>query len=216
MSRFCNVADQVTAFAGQAVCRWRHAPITWTVVETLDGFSRDDLVSVYTEAWRDWSDACGVRIEYVADASRANIHIGARHIDRQYGTLAEAELPCGNVTPNTRLRVWFDEGENWVVAANPPPGKIDLMRVAIHEFGHSLGIGHNPDGIANAIMDPSVSHIRRVQAWDIAQAQARYGQPSSTPGGGGDSDIADLLEDIADCIRRMPANRKAALNRWLG
>lgn len=223
MSRFCNVPDQVVEFARQSVCKWRHAPIRWTVVRGLAGFAIDDLVDVYRQAWRNWEEVSGVRMEYVPASGNANILVGARRIDRQFGTLAEAQLPCGNVQPGTQLQVWFDESESWVVAANPPQGKMDLLRVAIHEFGHSLGIGHSDDGIRNAIMDPSVSRIRSLQAWDIGQAQMRYGEPSRTPAdqsprpaptpGGEDKVLPRLLQEIGELLAELILdwlkNRKA-------
>lgn len=59
----------------------------------------------------------------------------------------------------------------------------DIRRVAIHEFGHVLGLDHPDEAgqIVAAIMNSSVSNLDTVQPDDIAGAQALYG----ARGGGG-------------------------------
>ena len=67
-------------------------------------------------------------------------------------------------------------------------GVEDFRRVAIHEFGHTLGLDH-PDEAGqnvNAIMNSAESNVDNLQADDIAGAQALYGAgPSYLTGGNG-------------------------------
>lgn len=94
-----------------------------------------------------------------------------------------------------------DGAFDWVWAQNPVGGnQFDIESVAVHEFGHALGMGHST--VSGATMFPSVSggttSNRSLHADDIAGVQALYGtsatgNPSVTnvsPGfawiGGGD------------------------------
>jgi hypothetical protein len=58
---------------------------------------------------------------------------------------------------------------------------IDLLRVALHESGHMIGLGH-PDQagqVVNAVMNSSVSNTDNLTADDIAGGQDLYGAPQS-------------------------------------
>ena len=50
----------------------------------------------------------------------------------------------------------------------------DFRRVALHEFGHVLGLAHPPSG--RAIMRARISDVDRLRSDDIAGAQRLYGR----------------------------------------
>ncbi len=52
----------------------------------------------------------------------------------------------------------------------------DFRRVALHEFGHALGLNHVPQN-ATAIMTPVTTDIDTIQPDDIAGVQSLYGAP---------------------------------------
>ncbi len=166
---------------GRQACRWpRGQVVTWKVDKPIAKFPKRDYIEICRMAIAQWEAVCGIRFERATNG-RANINITTRRIDARGGVLAEAQLPCGNVGPSTQLMVWVDTSEDWVHAANPPAGAMDLLRVLTHEFGHSIGMGHAPEGSRN-LMAPTVSRIRAPQMnWDIPQSVVRYGDPSLTP-----------------------------------
>lgn len=77
--------------------------------------------------------------------------------------------------------VFFDAGRPWSTYPGPlQVSSIDFHRVAIHEFGHVLGLAH-PDAAGQsvvAIMNSHVSDIDTLQSDDIAGVNAIY--PSTT------------------------------------
>ncbi|MBI4615900.1 MAG: matrixin family metalloprotease [Planctomycetes bacterium] len=71
----------------------------------------------------------------------------------------------------------FNGTHNW--SANPASNQFDIQTVALHEFGHALGLGHS--NVAGAVMYPSVGAgvvKRSPTADDISGAAAQY--PSGT------------------------------------
>lgn len=72
--------------------------------------------------------------------------------------------------------VVFNENRTWNAYSGPlrfSGGQLiqDFTRVALHEFGHVIGLGHPPAG-SQAIMAPTESNIDRLQPDDIAGVHA--------------------------------------------
>ena len=163
----------------QRQCQWpRGMILKWTVQDAVAPFSKSETRDVMHMAWAQWEAVCGIKTQHVS-RGLANVTILSQRIDGQNGVLAEAQLPCGNVSEQTQLWARFDTGEDWTVSGNLGPS-MDLLRVAAHELGHSLGMGHAPQGSRN-LMAPTVSNIRTPQKWGIEQSVIRYGQPNQTP-----------------------------------
>ncbi len=77
--------------------------------------------------------------------------------------------------------VLFNTNKDWTTYSGPRrSGAIDFHRVAIHEFGHVLGLNHPDDHgqRVTAIMNSSGGGVDRLQADDIAGIRAIYGSTS--------------------------------------
>ena len=68
----------------------------------------------------------------------------------------------------------FDEAETWTVIVPNPVGAFDLVTVAAHEFGHSLGLAHSD--IRASLMFPTYAGPHRfLDVDDVSGIQSIYG-----------------------------------------
>lgn len=171
----CALPESLTTSAD--LSKWGKRAIRWCVT-ALPGLDEARVIAAYREAWSYWAAVCGIEPAYVEGARTSDVLMGAGLIDGRNGTLAWSELPNGS---DRQLRQMYDTGERWVVSETPDAASIDLVRVACHEVGHVIGIGHLPAGTGNLMCPAYDPRIRRPQRVDIAEAVARYGPPTPGP-----------------------------------
>ncbi|HYR22096.1 MAG TPA: matrixin family metalloprotease [Chthoniobacterales bacterium] len=75
--------------------------------------------------------------------------------------------------------ILFNNAWTWDSYRGPLRSAMDIQRVALHELGHVLGLGHST--LSTAIMYAYVGNTDALTPDDIAGAQALYGAPSGTP-----------------------------------
>lgn len=180
--------------ANQSICRfdgttwdgtrWRGEPQPVDVPYYLGGVPAQYHDAI-DWAWAQWAKVCAIaprRAESLSDRGPKGLIVVYERgpIDGGGSTLAWAELPCGG---DRSYRSKMDQSERWIFDPEASPaGGIHLGGVMCHENGHLLGLPHDPTP-ARSLLDPTYGpDVITPQAWDIAQAQLRYGKPiAATP-----------------------------------
>lgn len=72
----------------------------------------------------------------------------------------------------TRSRIVFNSSVNWGVFHGNSGGQIDFRRVAVHELGHALGLGHS--NATNAIMRATIASTEVPIADDLNGVAVMY------------------------------------------
>ena len=106
-------------------------------------------------------------------------------VDYGDGTLAVTFTYTDDSDPSvtSETDILFNQNETWDVYEGFTRRTVDFRRVALHELGHALGLGHETR--KEAIMQPTIDDISHLQADDIAGATALYGPPGNSGGGSG-------------------------------
>ena len=161
----------------RAISTWDKLEITYAFVNgtaQLPGDTERDLVR---RAFALWAENTPLVITEVADDSTADIVIGWAVGDHGDGdpfdgpgdVLAHASFP--NPYDNSPVFLHFDDEERWV---DSETRDVDLLTVAAHEIGHTLGLAHSSD--PEALMYASYSGPHRfLTEDDVAGVQSLYG-----------------------------------------
>lgn len=163
--------------------KWRKNTITYEIAKYMSGMSRADQDRSFLSAVKMWSDATPLKFTKV-DRGPADIvltfarrsHGDFYPFDGPGGVLAHAFQPGQGIGGD----VHFDEDETWT---NGRRG-YNLLAVAAHELGHSLGLSHSRD--PSAIMFPNYRSRSSTQYSlsrdDVLGIQSLYGKPTSGAG----------------------------------
>jgi len=203
--------------------KWNHNDLTYRIDRYTPDLPRAVVDATIAKALNFWGEVSKltftakpeghVDIRIIFQAGR---HGDDEAFDGRGGVLAHAYFPFDNRKP-----LWgdahFDDAEEWTVRSYRGQ---NLLYVAVHEFGHSLGISHSKT--RGAIMWPWAGEYIpnfKLQRDDINAIQTIYGKPdaettpapptpsevpSSTPTAsppGGDDNCAgrvDAIEVAAD------------------
>lgn len=157
--------------------RWPTNKLKWTLTNFPEAkLDRPTTLEAINWGWQQWERVCDLEVSYTDNLAEAQVICAFGDIDGPARVLAFSELPDG--TPGVR-HLKFDAAEAWCVTETPLVGQVDLARVAAHEIGHMLGIGHL---VAGCLMAPVYSYtIRSPCPPDITEAVARYGKRLSDP-----------------------------------
>lgn len=163
--------------------------VTYFLTNTPPGLSKADVSAAIKTALDAWSQVAAVRFTESKNPGQAKqLDISFGKIDGVGGTLAQAYFPADVNPSRIAGDVQFDDSENWEVGNAKGSSAFDLVRVAVHEIGHALGLDHS--NMSSAILAPSVSPNEYFTALDqddvdailSIYAPASGGYTQSNPG----------------------------------
>jgi hypothetical protein len=182
--RYDNLPDEDDNSAEfRALSKWGKTNISYFFINGTQKISGDDEFQIVRDAFALWSSQTALTFTEVSSRQQADILIGWAEGDHGDGdsfdgpgdVLAHASFP--NPYQARQVFLHFDDSERWV---NSETQNVDLLTVAAHEIGHTLGLGHSDD--PNALMYPSYSGPHRFLGRDdIAGVQSLYGLASEAP-----------------------------------
>ncbi|XP_010865467.2 matrix metalloproteinase-17 [Esox lucius] len=179
--------------------RWEKKDITWSI-HSYPSTSRSsslypELVdNIITHALRVWSSKTPLNFHQLLSSRdhpnkegdirvsfQSSYHEDGYSFDGRGGTLAHAFFPgMGAISGDTH----FDNDELWSYGYRDDLGTTDLFTVAVHEFGHALGLSHSSS--SPSIMSPYYQGtVGGIQGYtlpndDTLAIQAIYGKNSAS------------------------------------
>lgn len=162
--------------------KWTHTNLTYSINSKPNYLSMTNVQNAVRAALDLWAsvtsltfnerspqDPADIRIEFVQ-----GMHGDGQAFDGPGHVLAHAFFPPPN-GDDWAGDAHFDLAETWNISLPTPTSEFDLITVAAHEFGHSLGLGHSQ--VQGALMFPKYNGVHRfLAADDVAGIQAIYGK----------------------------------------
>lgn len=158
---------------------WPQNEITWFLQNGTPDLPQSLVRSEMVRAFQYWADVTPLRFREVFSTNADIIvqfavrdHGDGNSFDGPGRTLAHAFQPGFGRGGDLH----FDDDERYTASTG-----INLLQVAVHEIGHSLGMGHSSDN--NAIMAPFYTYRSNFALGtnDINGIQALYGPPVVNP-----------------------------------
>lgn len=165
----------------RAIAQWEKLQISYFFINGTEKISGDNEQAIIKQAFDLWAGQTPLTFTQTSNRAQADIVIGwgtGEHgdgdpFDGPGDVLAHASFP--NPYDDRQVFLHFDDDERWV---NSDSQNVDLLTVAAHEIGHTLGLAHSDD--PNALMYPSYRGPHRFLGQDdIAGVQSLYGVASA-------------------------------------
>jgi len=180
----CGNPDAALAEFTTSGRKWATNNLRYAFQNFTPDLTSDAITVAIAQAFALWAAHTPLRFTQVPMAAGPEIiirfvagdHGDGSPFDGASGVLAHAFYPSVPPAAVTSIMgdAHFDEAETWTVTVPPASGTIDLVTVAAHEFGHSLGLDHS--AVAGALMAPFYGGpARALQSDDVAGITSLYG-----------------------------------------
>ncbi|XP_062391781.1 collagenase 3-like [Sardina pilchardus] len=156
--------------------RWINRTLTYRIEGSVPTVRPFHVRKAFREAWKLWTEVAPLKFrrrsrreaDIIVTFTKRD-HGDGSSFDGRGGILAHAFQPGTGIGGD----VHFDVEEDWTVSTKGH----NLFAVAVHEFGHTLGLPHSPD--PGAVMYPAynfVSHTDfQLSFQDVQDIQKMYG-----------------------------------------
>ncbi|MFN7686640.1 MAG: matrixin family metalloprotease [Sphingobacteriales bacterium] len=156
--------------------KWGKGNLTYAFRNFTPDLPVADIIAAIRTAMDTWSQVCLLTFTEVSGNADIMIqfvrgnHGDGTSFDGANGVLAHAFFPPPN-GGEIAGDIHFDDDERWIL--DNTPGGYDLLSVAVHELGHSLGLDHSNE--RDAIMFAFYSGKRALHKDDIDGIRSVYG-----------------------------------------
>ncbi|XP_069668856.1 matrix metalloproteinase-19-like [Periplaneta americana] len=150
--------------------RWRVKDLTYRVLKYPRNIHKSTADAEIAKAFKVWADQTGLTF---TRKSTGRVHIEIRFDGGRGASDGPGKILARAYFPQHGGDVTFDDAEWWTVSGNQGT---NLLQVAAHEFGHSLGLEHSK--VNAALMAPFYRYKSpfRLHTDDIRGIQALYGR----------------------------------------
>jgi len=200
------IADPVNNVLGyKTSASWDKNPVTYRFENCPNNLDCAQAHQAMREAMETWDALSGITLDETTSPN-ADINVSFAYEltvlndflypDGPGGLLGVTSLPVDTSAPDAG-DVEFDGTEFWTLDGSINDDVlVHLPTVALHEFGHSLGLGHSSD--ENALMWFDYTGPRTITPDDIAGIQAIYGPPEGEAEGSQPPLTGLLAEIVSD------------------
>ncbi|KAF7663046.1 hypothetical protein LDENG_00219990 [Lucifuga dentata] len=176
----CGVPDVKVGrfFTFEPLFKWQTNDLTYRIVNYTQNLARSEVDDSIEKALKVWADVTPLRFTRIYNGTAdimISFHRGAhgdhQDFDGPDGFLAHAFSPGPHIGGN----VHFDNDETFTYRSCE---NYDFFSVAVHEFGHALGLFHTSDSCA--LMHPPYVYIENPDTFilppdDVDGIQSLYG-----------------------------------------
>ena len=167
------VNEELAISEFRAISKWDKLDIAYFFINDTSKLQGDSELEVVRQAFDLWAQQTSLTFTEVSSEAEADLTIGwasGNHgdgdpFDGPGDVLAHASFP--NPYDDRQVFLHFDDDERWV---NSDSNDVDLLTVAAHEIGHTLGLAHSDD--PRALMYPSYSGPHRFLGDDDVQGRS--------------------------------------------